>query len=53
MFISERLRASAGGGSSAKDAASSPFVQTSHSHPAFNPQKLGSKGFAVSVLYAC
>ncbi|CAL8129176.1 unnamed protein product [Orchesella dallaii] len=53
LSLTERLRASAGGGGSSastKDTASSPFVQTSLSHPGFNPQKLGSKGFADGKL---
>ncbi len=40
-----------GGSNNSKDMTSSPFVQTTHSHPAFNPQKLGTKGFAVIISF--
>ncbi|CAG7819377.1 unnamed protein product [Allacma fusca] len=52
-ILKERLRASGGslgGTPSSKDAAASPFVQTAHSHPAFSPQKLGTKGFTDGKL---
>jgi len=55
-LFKERLRASASGGGSSKDGGASPFVQTSHSHPAFSPQKLGTKGFQViqsGIIMAC
>ena len=37
--------------SNLKDAAANPFVVGPHSHPAFNPQRLGSKGFAVRIIF--
>jgi len=40
---SQRLRASASSSMSKEAANQSPFVQNSHGHPHFNPQKLGTK----------
>jgi len=40
---SQRLRASGSSSMSKESAHQSPFVQNSHGHPQFNPQKLGTK----------
>jgi len=42
-ILKERLRASASSSMSKEAANQSPFVQNSHGHPHFNPQKLGTK----------